>query len=502
MPTQELIGTKHQKAAKSRRKPSLLPGPSAGILTWSPLHKLVYLGSDLFGLTTAHMLAVRVVKHFLKVPYSSLNPFEYHRYYILFFAVVLYLFEGYKSPELRRPEQELARSCKSVVVGFLGLVLFNFIAFRSQVFSRQLLVVWFFLSTALLVAMRFGLRILYGALWSAGLCRRKALLIGSSAGLYDFQQHCSIQRHHGYEFVGALLDSAEFGAWRQQTPEVTILGTPEDWEKALMATGAKVVIVGYAGLPDGKEWLRELFRGGKKWRIDVEIYSRVLATENLNYEHDEFSGCFRFFPKPAWSVTVQRAVRTGINVTVGVVGSVAALLMTPIIYCLVRLEDGGPLFYRSAYVAQDGSNRFYLKFRTMRADADRILERDAALRARFREKQKLIDDPRVTRVGRVLRKYSLDEFPEFFSVLKSDLSLVGPRTIRQEEAEFYGQHLAKLLSCKPGLTGFWQVMGRQTTTYQERVEMDMFYIDHWSIWLDLTIIAKTFWQVIRAEGAY
>ena len=138
----------------------------------------------------------------------------------------------------------------------------------------------------------------------------------------------------------------------------------------------------------------------------------------------------------------------------------------------------------------------------MHVDADQTLERDAALRARFREKHKLIDDPRITRMGRFLRKYSFDEFPQFFSILKGSLSLVGPRTIRQEEADHYGPLLGKLLSCKPGLTGFWQVMGRQTTTYQERVHMDMFYVDRWSIWLDLVIVAKTVWKVLKAEGAY
>ncbi len=135
-------------------------------------------------------------------------------------------------------------------------------------------------------------------------------------------------------------------------------------------------------------------------------------------------------------------------------------------------------------------------------DADRVLQADVALRSRFCEQQKLIDDPRITRVGRFLRKFSLDEFPQFFSVLTGNLTFVGPRTIRQEESVRYGQQLEKLLSFKPGVTGFWQVMGRQTTTYEERVEMDMFYIDHWSIWLDLVIIAKTFWKVLKAEGAY
>jgi lipopolysaccharide/colanic/teichoic acid biosynthesis glycosyltransferase len=101
-----------------------------------------------------------------------------------------------------------------------------------------------------------------------------------------------------------------------------------------------------------------------------------------------------------------------------------------------------------------------------------------------------------------LRKYSLDEFPSFFSILRGDISLVGPRTITQAQRVRYGSLLQKLLSVKPGLTGFWQVMGRQMTSYEEKVQLDMFYIDHWSIWLDLLIVFKTFWAVVRAEGAY
>jgi lipopolysaccharide/colanic/teichoic acid biosynthesis glycosyltransferase len=96
----------------------------------------------------------------------------------------------------------------------------------------------------------------------------------------------------------------------------------------------------------------------------------------------------------------------------------------------------------------------------------------------------------------------VDEFPSFFSILRRHISLVGPRTIMQIQKEKYGPALPKVLSVKPGLTGFWQVMGRQLTTHEERVRMDMFYIDHWSIWLDLLIIARTFWKVLHAEGAY
>jgi exopolysaccharide biosynthesis polyprenyl glycosylphosphotransferase len=473
----------------------------ARLLARPLLHKFVSLSGDLFAITLAHMLAVRIVEHFLRMPMNALNPFEYHRFYIPFFVVVLYLFEGYKSPELRRPEQELEKSCKAVAVSFLGLVLFNFVVFRSEVFSRYLLVSWFTLTTVLLVAMRFTLRAFYEKLWKAGLCRRRAVLTGSLPGLSEYQQLLSIQRHYGYDVVGVLMDSTKAATGPAVVPDLPVLGSLDQWEESLSGMGANVLIVMNPAVR-GEEWIGVVLRRCKQLRVDVALYSGVLATANMNYEHDEFSGCFRFHAQPRWSFALQRTVKRGIDVAIGLVGSTVTLLLIPVVFLLLNLEERGPLFYRSSYLRQDGNTRYYLKFRTMHVDADRILETDAALRSRFSVQQKLLDDPRITKAGRFLRRYSLDEFPQFFAVLTGDLTFVGPRTIRQEEAVRYGSHLSKLLSVKPGLTGFWQVMGRQTTTYSERVQMDMFYLDRWSIWLDLVIIMKTFWKVLKAEGAY
>ncbi len=201
-------------------------------LVWPLLHKFVSLSGDLFAITLAHMLAVRIVQHFLRIPMNALNPFEYHRFYIPFFVVILYLFDGYKSPELRRPEQELERSCKAVAVSFLGLVLINFVVFRSEVFSRYLLVSWFTLACLLLVAMRFTLRALYEKFWKAGLCRRRAVLTGSPAGLSEYQELLSIQRHQGYEVVGVLVDSTNPEALSAAVPHLPVLGSLDQWEKS------------------------------------------------------------------------------------------------------------------------------------------------------------------------------------------------------------------------------------------------------------------------------
>src|SRR6266576_3891879 len=327
MSTRESIATPETKLLRPASQAAELRPTYARLLGWPPLHKLVYLGGDLLVITVAHMLAVRVVEHLLRVPMNALNPSQYHRFYIPFFAVVLYLFEGYKSPELRRPEQELERSCKAVAVSFLGLVPFNFVVFRSEVFSRYMLVSWFALACVLLVAMRFTLRAIHEKLWKAGLCRRRAVLIGSSAGLTEYQELLSIQRHHGYEVTGALLDSESSEALPEVIVNLPVLGSLDQLEKCLAWMGADVLIVAYRAVPCGEEWLGGLLQRCKQLGVDVELYSGVLATANLNYERDEYAGCFRFYARPRWSITLQRFLKRSLDIAVGLVGSIVTLIL-------------------------------------------------------------------------------------------------------------------------------------------------------------------------------
>jgi exopolysaccharide biosynthesis polyprenyl glycosylphosphotransferase len=502
MSTRETVAGREETLVQAPEKTGASSTSFAQLPSFSLLLKLVYLGSDLISITLGHMLAVRALEHFLHVPIGAVSTFGYHRVYIPFFAVLMYALEGYKSPELRRPEQELERSCKAVTLSFLGLIFFNFVVFRSELFSRYLLAAWFGLALSTLLFMRCMLRVVLGALWNAGLYRRRALLLGSASDLAEYCSLLTIQRHRGYDFVGLLLESPQSVCPPGELANIPVLGPFDQWKEAVSETRANVVVVAHRSILDDPEWRTNVLRQCRELRVDVELYCPVLATPSSLYEQDEFTGCFHFYATPRWSFKAQRVVKRAIDIGVGVVGSVVTLLLTPLIWLLVNLEDRGPVFYRSAYLAQDGTTQYYLKFRTMLVNADHILERDSSLRSRFSEKHKLIDDPRVTKIGRFLRRCSLDECPQFFSIVKGDLSLVGPRTIRQEEAERYGPLLDRLLTCRPGLTGFWQVMGRQTTSYRERVLMDMFYIERWSIWLDLVIIARTFWIVLTAEGAY
>lgn len=145
------------------------------------------------------------------------------------------------------------------------------------------------------------------------------------------------------------------------------------------------------------------------------------------------------------------------------------------------------------------------KFRSMVVDADerleKILEENEELRKEFIETRKLQKDPRITRIGKFLRKTSLDEFPQFLNVLKGEMSLVGPRAVIDSEIELFGDKKDKFLSVKPGITGYWAANGRSNTTYDERVEMEVYYAEHMSLLLDIKILFKTVLSVIKSEGA-
>jgi lipopolysaccharide/colanic/teichoic acid biosynthesis glycosyltransferase len=168
---------------------------------------------------------------------------------------------------------------------------------------------------------------------------------------------------------------------------------------------------------------------------------------------------------------------------------------------LIKLEDGGPVFYRRRVIGREDQFDAF-KLRTMRTDADDILRREASLAMEFARNFKLQNDPRVTRVGKHLRRWSIDELPQLFNVLKGQMALVGPRMITAPELEKYGAWARIFSSFKPGITGYWQVSGRQKINYEERVRMDVFYAQNWSLAFDLKILGSTLWKVVKREGAY
>jgi exopolysaccharide biosynthesis polyprenyl glycosylphosphotransferase len=181
------------------------------------------------------------------------------------------------------------------------------------------------------------------------------------------------------------------------------------------------------------------------------------------------------------------------------------ILISPIlllISMLVRLDSTGPIIHRRRVMGINGRQFDAYKFRTMYIDGEERLQQDPELLDELARNHKLKDDPRVTKFGKYLRRFSLDELPQLFNVLKREMSLVGPRMISPAEMEQYSQWGINLLTVHPGITGLWQVSGRSDVSYEERVRLDMHYIRNWTIWLDLQLLWQTLPAVIRGRGAY
>jgi lipopolysaccharide/colanic/teichoic acid biosynthesis glycosyltransferase len=180
------------------------------------------------------------------------------------------------------------------------------------------------------------------------------------------------------------------------------------------------------------------------------------------------------------------------------------LLFSPLIAVLaiaIKLQDGGCVIHRRRVIGQNGEFDAF-KLRSMRIDADELLRRDPQLRNEYELNFKLKHDPRITPLGAVIRRLSLDELPQLVNVLNGEMSLVGPRMITSAELGKYGDAAWVFKIMKPGLTGYWQTHGRQRVSYSERVEMDLFYVNNWSLSLDLKILINTPKAVLPGTGAF
>jgi Undecaprenyl-phosphate galactose phosphotransferase WbaP len=191
--------------------------------------------------------------------------------------------------------------------------------------------------------------------------------------------------------------------------------------------------------------------------------------------------------------------------TVGVL-CVPAAVSAILIAILIKVESTGPVFFKHDRIGHRGQRFCAWKFRTMVDDADVVLDhylqRHPELKAEWERSHKLRDDPRVTRVGRLLRRTSLDELPQMWNVIRGEMSMVGPRPIVEQEKVRYGVQLQDYLRVRPGITGLWQVSGRNDIDYRDRVALDTYYVRNWSLWLDLHVLASTPAAVVRGRGAY
>ena len=206
-------------------------------------------------------------------------------------------------------------------------------------------------------------------------------------------------------------------------------------------------------------------------------------------------------------ICIEKNIKRLFDIFVGLIGTLLLIPITIGIYIAKKIlkEDNGPIFYDQLRIGKNGKYFKLYKYRSMIVGADDILKEylknNEEARIEFEKNQKLKDDPRITKLGKFLRKTSLDEFPQFINILKGDMSLVGPRPIVDREVKLFGDKMKTVHSVRPGLTGYWAANGRSDTTYNQRVKMEAYYAENFSLLLDIKIIFKTIKSVIKKEGA-
>jgi lipopolysaccharide/colanic/teichoic acid biosynthesis glycosyltransferase len=228
---------------------------------------------------------------------------------------------------------------------------------------------------------------------------------------------------------------------------------------------------------------------GPASQVGASVTTNTLVTEPLRTDSIRRPSLLYFLPKRF------------IDITLALFGIIVLMPVLLIIALWIKLDDGGSTLHFREVIGKSGRRFFALKFRTMIPDADTYLAKHPELLQKYQQNMKLEHDPRITRLGKFLRKTSLDELPQLFNVLVGQMSLVGPRIIHPSELPRYGEYAQKRLSVKPGITGLWQISGRQHISYDERIQLDMRYIDHRSFFVDLAILIKTLKVFIVHTGA-
>ena len=293
-----------------------------------------------------------------------------------------------------------------------------------------------------------------------------------------------------------FLDYRKTGLWSYQ--DVPLIGHPDYIEDIIAVNQVDAVFI--AVEPEDLSRTRRLYETAERMGVTVclmpDIYHSELSQSRPAYINGLPALIYRRVPENQLALLTKN--------TIDRIGALFGLLLAAPIFLLtalvIKLESRGPVFFKQVRSGLNGKPFKLLKFRTMCTNAE---DKKAALKA-FNEMSgpvfKIKKDPRVTRVGKFLRKYSVDEIPQFINVLKGDMSLVGPRPPLPEEVAKYEPWQHRKLSVKPGVTCIWQVNGRNTIDFEEWMKLDLQYIDNWSLWLDAKLLAKTIPTVIKGSG--
>jgi exopolysaccharide biosynthesis polyprenyl glycosylphosphotransferase len=319
----------------------------------------------------------------------------------------------------------------------------------------------------------------------------RVLLVGSEASVAHLARELQRSPSAGYRVVGACVPSGKIASTIDGT-DIPIMGNVNSVDRAVIATGADTVAVTSTDeLPPDK--VKQISWGLEAGRQHLVLAPSIIDIAGPRIHTRPVSGLPLIHVETPRFSRGQRLVKRSMDLTASLLGVVAISPIIAFLAMSVRLSSQGPIFFRQTRVGLGGKEFSMIKFRSMVVDAEDLLEklekqnRDSGNEVLFKMK----DDPRVTPVGRIMRRFSLDELPQLFNVIGGSMSLVGPRPPLPREVALYADHVHRRFLAKPGITGLWQVSGRSTLSWEDSVRLDLSYVENWSLVGDIVILAKT-----------
>ncbi len=435
--------------------------------------------------------------------YGSINFKSFVTYwpYLLVFILVFQIAYLYPGVSLA-PSEELKRFFISSFMAHGAIIL-------SRVIEHD---VWDSIDTAFVISCAFSTIILLILRAATHWFLHKTKLGGIPAVIYGsgntgkFVADCLLNSiRTGYVPV-LFLDDNKHGS---ETSEDEYKNIPVIYDTSIGPEivknyNIKMAIVAMPELETGK--LKNLYNTSvSAFRYNVLI-PNFFNISNIWMSVRDFNGILGIETSNKFKLWWNLAAKRFMDISLVVIGGTLILPILLLTALVVKLSSPGPVLYKQKRLGKNGKHFYAYKFRSMFIDADRqlkkLLESNPEIREEWEKNHKLQKDPRITGLGKILRRTSLDEFPQLINILKGEMSLVGPRPIVDDEIEKYGDDYGRVFSITPGLTGFWQISGRSDTNYRDRVAYDIYYLQNWSVWLDLWIIFMTFGSVIKGKGAY
>lgn len=417
---------------------------------------------------------------------------------ILFWILILAAFRLYDLHNLLGGTREYASIFNACAVATCLFVLMTFFVPVVRISRGAVMLAWIF-AFLFLGTERFLLRRAVYFLRKQGWLRSKTLIVGVDGEARAIAQQLQNTPTVGAQLVGFVTD----GNFTETKPDLPlpVAGTIDSLPELVERLDITELIVSTATLQ--REELLSIFQTfANSDRVELRFSSGLYELFTTGMSVRELGNVPLVSMNRLRLDTTESAIKTLIDKTVSFVFLVLLSPLYLLLAVLIKLDSPGPVFHRRRVLGPRGQSFEALKFRTMHINGAEILQQHPELERELELNHKLKHDPRVTRIGSRLRRYSLDELPQMWNILLGQMSLVGPRMISPEEVSKYGKWKFNLFTVKPGLTGLWQVKGRSNLSYDERVRLDMYYIRNYTIWLDLQILAQTVPAVLSGDGAF